>query len=526
MTSGGQDMTGDIAREPVLPRMMRRRAAETPDAIYALFEDGTQWTFADAWREANEAAAILAELGLVQGERLMLWMPNGPDFLRIWMGANLLGGIVAAPNLAYMGQILQHIVTLVEPRIIVAADSLIDRLDPIDCSAASHVISIGKELGAAGKATMRRPADRGGRAVPALPELHPWDTQLIVFTSGTTGPSKGVAVPFAQMHALAQTHYGDRFGPSDRYLLNLPMFHVGGLLIATGAMMTGGSILVVPGFKTGEFWGSVRRWSITGATLIGAAASFLENEPATPDDAGSPLRWTSVFPLVKDPAAFERRFGVKIFTGYGMSELSIPITTRRLADASSCGQLRDDYEAQLVDEHDYPVADGEVGELVVRPRKPWIVSQGYWRDPAATARAWRNGWFHTGDRFRRSTTGDYYFVDRSSDALRRRGENISSQEVENELLVHPEIAEAAVIGVPSVHGEQDVMAVLVRTPGSTVEARAIDAFFEPRMPRFMRPRYIRFVTHLPRNPSLRVLKHELRAEGVTQDTIDLSAAPV
>lgn len=505
--------------EPVLTKALQRRALSCPDAVYAVFDGGTTWSFGDAWREANQAAAALAALGLGREDRLLLWMPNGEDFLRCWMGANLLGAIVAPPNLGLMGQTLQHVVTLVAPRIIVVADALASRLEDIDCTGVEHIVVIGTPTRVRGKTVTAWPL--ASEPLTELPDLAEWDTQLIIFTSGTTGSSKGVLVPYGQMHALAQTHYGNRFGPHDRYLLNLPMFHVGGLLIATGAILTGGSILVSPGFRTATFLDEVRRWGITGVTLIGAAASFLEREPAAADDADNPIRWASVFPLVKDPGAFERRFGLKIFTGYGMSELSIPLTTHCVEDPASCGVLREDYEAQLVDEHDYPVAAGKVGELMLRPRKPWIVSLGYWRDPSSTARAWRNGWFHTGDRFRQGDDGAFYFVDRSTDSIRRRGENISSQEVEREILCHPDIAEAAVIGVPSIHGEHEVMAVLVQKTAVAVDAVLIDAFLASRMPQFMRPRYMRFVAALPRNASMRVLKHELRAEGITPDTVDL-----
>ncbi|MGV3768955.1 MAG: AMP-binding protein [Sphingobium phenoxybenzoativorans] len=509
--------------ESVLPRLLQQRANEAPQRIYAEFEDGESWTYARCWSLAQETAAMLASYGLGRGEVLLLWVPNGPDFLRLWMGANLLGAIVAAPNLAYRGNILEHVINLTGARIAAIDSTLMNRLEGIDSRIVETIIVTGdgRHVSSDCRAVALPDPDHMRFPPAALPIVEPWDPQFIIFTSGTTGPSKGVTVPYAQMHAIASTHYGSRFGPDDRYLLNLPLFHVGGLLPAVGAMITGGTVVVMPGFKTDRFWATVRDRNITGCTMIGAAASFLENLPPTAQDGDNPLRWVSMFPLVRDTPAFARRFGIGIFTGYGMSELSIPITSDDHAlPAGSCGYLRDDYEALLVDEHDMPVAEGDVGELILRPQKPWIIFSGYWRNPEATAEAWRNGWFHTGDTFRRLADGAYIFVDRTKDALRRRGENISSYEVEVEILAHPSVVEAAVIGVPSLHGEQDVMAVVVRGGSDDITPAALIEFLKPRLPGFMLPRYIRFTDTLPRTPSLRVQKHVLREDGVTPDSWD------
>jgi crotonobetaine/carnitine-CoA ligase len=318
-----------------------------------------------------------------------------------------------------------------------------------------------------------------------------------------------------------------RLGEDDVYLASTPLFHVGGTRVVHGMMMLGGSVVLLSGFKTDTFWDTVRRYGATACVLIGAVARFLEDRPAQPDDADNPLRLASMTPLVRDPKAFSRRFGVDILTSYGMSELSIPILSEvNPDDPDSCGRVRPGYEARIVDEHDREVPVGEAGELIVRADRPWTISPGYWRMPEATAAAWRNGWFHTGDRLRRNAQGDYYFVDRVKDAIRRRGENISSFEVEAEILTHPDVKDAAAVGVPSPLGEEDIMAVVVLRPGAALAPEALLEHLRPRMAYHMIPRYVRFVADLPRTPSARVQKHLLRAEGVTPDTWDREAAGI
>jgi crotonobetaine/carnitine-CoA ligase len=261
--------------------------------------------------------------------------------------------------------------------------------------------------------------------------------------------------------------------------------------------------------------------------LLGAAATFLENQPERPDDSDNPMRLVAMLPMVKDAKAWSRRFNVDLTTSYGMSELSMPIISDvNPSNSESCGKLRPGYEARIVDDHDQQVPEGEAGELILRTERPWSISPGYWRMPDATAAAWRNGWFHTGDRFRRNADGEYFFVDRQKDVIRRRGENISSFEVEAELLRHPDIREAAAIAVPSPHGEDDVMVAVASVPGSTLTPEILFEHLRPRMPHFMLPRYIRFMADLPKTPSMRVQKHALRTEGVTTDSWDREAAGI
>ena len=230
-------------------------------------------------------------------------------------------------------------------------------------------------------------------------------------------------------------------------------------------------------------------------------------------------------PLTGDAPAFTERFGVDIYTIFNMTEISSPVVSEaNPTKIGTCGKARSGVEVRLVDKNDCEVPVGEIGEMLVRTDRPWAMNSGYNANPEATAEAWRNGWFHTGDAFRRDEDGYFYFVDRVKDAIRRRGENISSFEVEADVCRHPAVREAAAIAVPSEYSEDEVMVVVAPVPGQAIDPRELAEFLIDTMPYFMVPRYIRLLDELPKTPSAKVMKTELRAEGITEDTWDREAA--
>ena len=272
----------------------------------------------------------------------------------------------------------------------------------------------------------------------------------------------------------------------------------------------------------------MRATACTAAALVGPMTALLYSAPPAPGDADNPLRNVILGPMIPEIADFETRFGVRVATGYGQTEVGMPVTTGwDHGPWANCGRERLDYpwpEVRIVDEHDQPVGPGDVGEMVVRTAEPWALNAGYYKMPEQTAEAWRNGWFHTGDAFRSDTDGWYYFVDRKRDTIRRRGENISSFEVETLVLEHPDVVECAAVGVPAPLGDDDVMVVVVVRDPSTFDPAALLGFLEPRMPKFMLPRYVDVADDLPRTEaSMRVRKHELRDRGVTPTTWDREA---
>jgi crotonobetaine/carnitine-CoA ligase len=310
-------------------------------------------------------------------------------------------------------------------------------------------------------------------------------------------------------------------------MLHMPIFHIGGAFIATVSLCMGSSIGVVSQFRTEAFWDQVRELEITSAFLLGAMATFLLKQPPGPGDRTHKLRMVFIVPLGRSAKPFRERFGVNVFTIFNMTEICTPLISRaNPAKDNVCGRPRAGVEVRLVDAHDCIVQDGEVGQLILRTEAPWALNHGYNANPQATAEAWRNGWFHTGDAFFRDADGDYHFVDRLKDAIRRRGENISSYEIEVELLAHPAVREAAAIPVPSEHSEDEVMVVLAPAAGATIEPEAIIRHLQPRVAHHMIPRYVRVIDELPKTPTAKVEKHVLRAEGITADTWDRERAGI
>jgi crotonobetaine/carnitine-CoA ligase len=502
--------------------MLERWAAKQPDKVFAIYPDGTEWTYGETHRTAIRTANALRALGVKQGERVLVWMPNGAECLRIWFGLNYLGAVFVPLNLAYRGGLLQHALGLSEARLGIVHADLHQRLAEIERKALREIVVLGGEAKPIADMVVRA-ADVLDSSDDTPPELErdiaPWDLQSIIFTSGTTGPSKGVLSSYVHLYNMAVS--APFLSGDDRYMLNLPMFHSGGVMPVTAMLIHGGSISVVDAFNTESFWPIVRKTGITTTILLGVMGGFLLKRAPSPDDKNHPLRTCTYVPLNDTAPQFHERFGTDIHTHFNMTEISMPIvSTANPTALGSAGRPRAGVEVRLFDDNDCEVPVGTVGELAVRTECPWAMSHGYAGNPEATASAWRNGWFHTGDGFRRDADGNFFFVDRLKDAIRRRGENISSFEVESEVLAHPAVREAAAVAVRSEVAEDEVMVVVAIREGEAFDPAELIEFLRPRMAHFMVPRFVRVVEALPRTPTAKVEKVKLRNEGLTADTWD------
>ena len=514
--------------ECVLRYLLDRWANERPDQPHVVFADGAEWTFAELRDKVRTKAAGLRAMGIEQGEHVAVWLPNGPDALIAFYAINYIGAVFVPFNTAYRGQLLQHVMANSGARVLLVHPDLVPRLSEIDLGRVERlVVTTGIEVPEAPRPIQRfdELAGAADETLELARPIEPWDIQSIIYTSGTTGPSKGVLSSYLHMFTNAGPESWPMVDENDRYMCVAPIFHIGGMGPPFVMLARGASVAMIDNFSTEDFWAVAKATQSTVVFLLGVMATFLLKAEPRPDDRDHTVKKAFMVPLTGDAPAFTERFGVDIYTIFNMTEISSPIVSEaNPKKIGTCGRVRDGVDVRLVDRNDCEVPIGEIGEMLVRTDRPWAMNSGYNANPEATAEAWRNGWFHTGDAFRRDEDGYFYFVDRVKDAIRRRGENISSFEVEADVCSHPAVREAAAVAVPSEFSEDEVMVIVAPVPGQKLEARQLAEFLIDTMPYFMVPRYIRILDELPKTPSAKVMKADLRKEGVTSDTWDREAA--
>lgn len=505
-----------------------KRAAWTPDAPFFEEIDRGSLSFGEFHELVLRWAGALRRAGIKAGERVAVLLPPSREAAGAWLGTALLRALEVPINTDYRGDILHYILTDAAPKLLVVASRYLDRIGELSAGMPDlQTVVVPDATGPLPELGMR--VIHGAEffdGAPLADDLEPpapWDTMGIMYTGGTTGPSKGVVIPWGSQRKAAELM--QHLGPQDAYYAPFAFFHGTGKVPLSIMAFAGGRDVIRERFNTRAFWQDIDRHGCTVTTLMPAMARWLLNEPPEPGDRGHCLREAV---MITDIEAFRERFGVTVHSFYGQTESGNPIARWDVRDNfRSCGRVRSGFQVRIVDEHDYDVPVGQVGQLLVRTDEPWIVNLGYFGKPAQTVEAWRNGWIHTGDAMRQDTEGNFYFVDRVRDYIRRRGENISSFEVEALVAQHPAVAEAAAIAVPSEHGEDEVKVVVVRKPGEELSAADLIGFLIPRMPRFMVPRYVEFVDALPRTiASRQVRKVELRANALNERTWDRDRAGI
>jgi carnitine-CoA ligase len=489
-----------------------------------------RWSFAEAPELAACAAGRLARAGIRAGDRVALMCQNRAEFIEVFLGCAWLGASLVPINVASRGLQLRHILENSGARLLVIEAALLGALEHVDLPTLPlEVIWL-----------VDQPGD--GARVPAiaqqLPALEapipagtarPGDTLAILYTSGTTGPSKGVCCPHAQFFwwGLNTAHLLE-VEAGDVLCTTLPLFHTNALNTFFQALISGATAIFEPRFSASAFWTTLAARGATVTYLLGAMVPILLAREPAPEERRHRTR-IALAPGVPGHlhGEFTRRTGIGLLDGYGSTETNFVIGTRLAAQKpGAMGRVFDGFAARVVDAEDNEVPDGTAGELALRADAPFAFGTGYFGAPEKTVEAWRNLWFHTGDRVIREPDGYFKFVDRLKDAIRRRGENISSFEVEQVLLSHAEIATAAVFPVRSELAEDEVMAAIVRTQGSALDEVAVIRFCETRMPYFAVPRFLEFVDALPATENGKIQKYKLRERGVSDRTWDRDAAGI
>ncbi len=521
-----------------LVEAVRAQARVRPDSEFLSFVAGRgePLTFAEFDQCTDRVATALADLGVGPGDRVLGLLGNSRAFMVLMIAVHKRRAIFVPINTELKGAFLEHQVQNSAPTVVAVDADLLDRFTPVrtDNLAISATVVVGAETlpsvpssleatRVAGYSELEAAAVRASEVLTPAPQ----DVCTIMYTSGTTGPAKGVLMPQAHCYLFGHgTRRSMRLTPEDRYYICMPLFHANGLFMqAYAALVAGCSAHVAARFSVSAWLDDVIDCRATVTNALGVMPEFIFRHPPNERDRSHQLSRIMALPVAEEwAAAFENRFGVDIIQGFGMTEVNMVAYTdpTEPVEAGCAGYILPEFEVVVADPAtDEPLDVDEVGEILVRPRVPFCFNVGYFRMEDKTVEAWRNLWFHTGDAGKIDSRGRLHFVDRIKDRIRRRGENISSYELEQVLNSHPSVLESAAVGirVDGAGGEEEIKAVLA-IAGEAPEPVAFLDWCVERMPRYTVPRFIDFVDELEKTASGKIRKQALRDAGVTETTVD------
>ena len=522
----------------VVGKVIAGHAAARGDQPFIQFQDGQPYTYGQVHEITNRVGNALAGIGVQVGESVAVMLHNRLEYLWSWFGINQIGAVHVGINTAYKGIFLSHVLNNAGARVGIMEPEFLPWLADVeqDVPALEVVYVPGPALRADALPSFRRIEVR---AFDALMQGAPdeidvavsyRDIGVIMYTSGTTGPSKGVLMPHAHLYLFA-LGLRDKMGVTadDVMYSCMPLFHnLGMLLQIYGSLIAGARVVLVPGFSATNWIEDIRKYGATVTNNLGVMNDFILRQPPKPTDTDHKLRIMTAIPVTAETQqAMRQRYGIpKLMELFGMTECNVPIWRPLDApeEAGCSGAVWEEYFACIVadPDTDEEVPRGNVGELLVRPREPYGFMAGYNRMPEKTVEANRNFWFHTGDAARMDERGFVWYIDRIKDTIRRRGENISSYEVEAVLLEHPAVEEVAAVAVKAdTGGEDEVLACIILRDGvEPPQPEALLDFCASRMPYFAVPRYVEFLDEIPKTPSQKIQKNKLRERGISPHTWD------
>lgn len=505
-------------------QVLADKAAKNGDRNFLTFtKDGRSFSYKDLESVTHRIANGLAARGLRHGAHVAVMMENSPEALFTYFALGKIGAVAVPINTNARGQQLAYFLQQSDSVALIADDKFVDRfeehlpgLPAIGQVVLKSAAPVAATMG--GKACSDFADLLGAEPRPVAGKVTFSDLSYLLYTSGTTGPSK--ANMFCHAHSVMygmDVAHSFGYGADDVIYVCLSMAHATALHHQIYcALMADAQVVLAERFSASNFWNDIRQYGVTSTVTMGAMANFLWNAPRTDLDAANKLRMVMMAPVPKFGTEFEDRFGVKIVSAYGLTDYASS-TAFTLSDdrakLGSSGRPRRGMQVAIVDDNDIPLPAGQVGEIVLRSDIPWHASLGYYKMPDATLSAWRNLWFHSGDRGYLDADGYLHFVDRKKDAIRRRGENISSFEIEQVIISHPAVQDVAAFPVASEASEDEVAVAVVAQPGMSVSAEEIVAFCTTRMAHFMVPRYVLLKDNLPRTANEKVQKFVLRTEA-------------
>ena len=532
MAGIGNPESWSLGQQDTVIAALERAASKHPDRVLLDFS-GEFHTYGDVDRQSTRLAHALAALGVQPGHTVVTMLDNNVDAVLCWFAINKLCAVSVPINTALKGEFLRHQIADAGAALVVCEATYAERIAAVSDGLPDVKLVLTRGEPGDGRCGSLQLASLNGHrghddsAFERKP--NPWELACLIYTSGTTGPSKGCMISYNYMCNLARLQL--RAGPANEHdvtITPLPLFHMNAMCVGVlASILVGARVAFVPRFSVSNFWPEVERSGATIASILGSMGAMLANAPDT--EAGQhckgQIHTVRGNPFTEEVKAIWReRFGAKQVggNGYGLTEAAVitSLAGGEYAAPGSSGTRIPDFDVRIVDDLDREVPAGTSGEIVVRPLRPDIMFMGYWRRPEDTLKIMRNLWLHTGDIGKFDEQGFFYFVDRKKDYLRRRGENISSFEMEAAFARHPALAEVAVHAVPSDKGEDDVKVTAMLRPDMALSPEDLFRWAIDAVPYYALPRYIEFRDSLPKNPQGRVLKYELRDEGCTPTTWD------
>lgn len=513
----------------VLGEWLRAEAALDPDRRFV--QCASDWvSLAELDRRSDRVAARLQAMGVGKGDRVAVNLPNRIEYVTLIYAIAKTGAIQVPLNTYLRGEFLRHQLAQTDPGVYITDEAGLRLLASVlpDLPRRPLLVLVGGAEDTTGLPDTLDYTDwetTDGELTPV--EVEPSDVCAIIYTSGTTGPSKGCTITHGYYCNLVNIFIDFGWYETGDVIFGAnPLFHFSGQTwLVAAALAVRGSVIVEPSFSASRYMARIRETGATTALGMGAMGAAILAQPPSVDDRDHALRHITFMPSTAELVQrFEDRFGIAPFAEvFGQSEcwpalLGDPRGPRR---PGSMGKVTPGLEVKIVDDNDVEVAPGHPGEIVVRPTEPYRLFTSYWNDERATVSTFRNLWHHTGDQGRVDADGYFWFVDRKKDSLRRRGENVSSIELEQVILKHPAIANVAVHAVPSDLSEDDIKVCVVLAPGESIEPESLFEFFRTSLPYYAVPRYVEFLDGLPANVNGRVQKFRLRERGVTESTLDL-----
>lgn len=531
-------MKANIKTERTIHRILEKQVEKFGDKDFLYFKDET-YSYLDFENAANKIASGLQKIGIKKGDKVAILLNNCPEYIFLWFALSKLGAIEVPINTAHKGDILTYMLDNSDSCLLVCDYAYMGRVQGVlsHLGKLGQLVLIDNDDHSTNEESLNLPVpminwntliDNNGEYQRC--DILWSDPYSIMYTSGTTGPSKGILLPQNYAVYLADVIKGlGEYTAKDCLYNALPLFHGNAQILSfLPALASGAKTVLAERFSAGGFWSDVKKMGCTEFNYIGSIIPILFKAEPKSNDADNPVRIMLGAAAPKEIfIEFEKRFGVELVEIYGSNEIALPLTSNRYdRKPGSLGKVRKEFELKLVDDEGFEVGPNTPGEILTRPIDPYNIQLEYYKMPEKTVEAWRDLWFHTGDYAYQDEEGYYFFIDRKKDALRRRGENISSYEVEKEINAHPAVLESAAIAIKSDLGEDEVMIYIVLKESQSLDFEALIKYCHKRMAYFMIPRYVRVVDALPKTSTQKIQKHILRDFGLTLDTWDRETAGI